>query len=454
MDPHILSIENINLTSTIIYASIIIVLIIFSGFFSKCETVFSSASRAKLITYIEENKKGSRKALWIIDNYNIVLSVILIGNNIVNIAISTLGLRLFLGLFLTDANWVDVVNTLCITLVVLTFGEILPKTKGRRNPEKLSLRLSGILYFIVKILTPIAFPFYKMNEIGSDKTDSEVSNVTPDDLENIIDSMENSGEIEEDEADMLQKVLDLDEIDVKNIMTPRVDVVALDIDSSIEDIKRCFFENQFSRVPVYEGTIDHIIGVLYEKEFFKAIIQNPSISDIRPLLGAPLFVVGSMSVNKLLSLLKHKNTHLAVVLDEYAGFDGIVTMEDALEELVGEIFDEHDEVPFTIIKKANEKYLVSGDLEIENLFEEISIEEPRDNIEANTVGGWVQDTLERIPAINDTVEFKVIKKYLYDELSQDEGVLYVTLKFSVIEIHNNRIKTLELSIEEFKEEEE
>ncbi|MBP5343314.1 HlyC/CorC family transporter [bacterium] len=455
MDPHlsIILFSSVNWVNTSIYLSIIIVLLIFSSFFSKCETVFSSVSKAKLMTLVDENKKGARKALWLSENYDEVLSVILVGNNLVNIAISTLGLRLLLGLFLTDASWVDIVNTILITIIVLIFGEVFPKSRGKAFPEKNALRLSGILYVVVKILKPISYPFYKVNKLTRENGESEADNISSDDLENIIDTMEDSGEIDTDEADMLQKVLDLREIDVKNIMTPRVDCVCLDVSQSIEEIKECFFENQFSRVPVYEGTIDHVIGILFEKEFFKAYIENNKIKDIRPILQKPLFVVGSMSADKLLSLLKLKNVHLAVVLDEYGGFDGVVTMEDCLEEVVGEIFDEHDEVPFTINRIGKDKYLVNGDLEIENLFDYFNFEDENE-YEATTVGGLIQDLLERVPIVNDVISIKVVSKVLYDELSPEEGIEYKELTFKVKEIENNRIIAVELLVSDFKNNEE
>ena len=456
MDPYLSSIiysTSFNWISTLIYSLIIIVLLVFSAFFSKSETVFSCASKAKLMTLVEENKKGARKALFLSENYDEVLSVILVGNNLVNIAISTLGLRLFLGIFASDASWIDIVNTVTITLLVLLFGEVLPKSSGKASPEKHALRLSGILYVVVKILKPISYPFYKVNRLALENKDTDSDTISSDDLENIIDTMEDSGEIDTDEADMLQKVLDLREIDVKNIMTPRVDCVCLDIESSIDEIKECFFENQFSRVPVYDGTIDHVIGILFEKEFFKAYIEDRKIKDIRPILQKPLFVVGSMTADKLLSLLKLKNVHLAVVLDEYGGFDGVVTMEDCLEEVVGEIFDEHDEVPFTINRIGKDKYLVNGDLEIENLFDYFHFEDESE-YEATTVGGLIQDTLERVPVVGDVVSIKVVSKVLYDELSADEGVEYKELTFKVKEIENNRIIAVELLVETIENSEE
>lgn len=415
------------------------------------ESVYSMVSKAKLMTAIDDNKKGARKALWLVEHYERLLSVILIGNNLVNIAISTLGLRVFLMLFESNSAWVDVLNTGVITLIVLIFGEILPKTRGRASTEKLACKYSGLMYVIYYILTPIAFPFYKLNAVCMTKMDIDPQNVTSGDLENIIDSMEDNGEIEEEEADMLQKVLDLSHIEIKDIMTPRVDVVALSIDSSVDEIKKCFFENQYSRVPIYEGTIDHIIGILYEKEFFKALIQNPKISSIKRLLNKPLFVVGSMRADSLLSLLKKENVHQAIVLDEYGGFDGVVTMEDTLEELVGEIFDEHDEVPFTIQEINENEYLVSGDLEIEGLFDYFSFDDDKENIESSTVGGWVQDKLERVAVVGDEAEFVIVSNIDYNALSQDEGYSKKKLKFKVNEILNNRITVLSLILEDYEE---
>lgn len=450
MDPH-LSILAVDYQAIAIYAAIIVVLLVLSAFFSMSETVYSSVSQAKLMTCIEENKKGARKALWLTENYDRVLSVILIMNNLVNIAISTLGLRIFLVLFENQSGWVDLLNTLVITLIVLIFGEILPKTHGKVKNETIALRYSALLYFVVKILTPISWPFYKMNRLAM-KNVEEDGSITLGDLENIIDTMEEDGELKKEAANMLERVLDLSKVDVKDIMTPRVDVVAIDVNSDIEEVKKCFFENQYSRVPVYEDTIDHIVGVLYEKEFFKALVQDPKTVNIRKLSNKPLFVVGSMRADSLLSYLKKQNVHLAVVLDEYAGFDGIVTMEDTLEELVGEIFDEHDEVPFRINKISEGHYEVSGDLEIENLFKELGLDDKPKDVEATTVGGWVQDSLERLPVIGDVITYKVMSKVLYDELSSDEGIEYKKLTFKVLNIEKFRITKLSLEVVDYIEE--
>ena len=445
MDPLICSIMAINWGATSIYAAIIITLLFCSSFFSKSETVFSSVSKAKLMTFIDENKKGARKALWLADNFDKVLSVLLVGNNLVNIAISTLGLRLFLGLFELDGSYVDVINTIAITVVVLIFGEILPKSKGKSNPEKNALKLSGVLYVVVKILTPISYPFYKMNKLTMNEDLEDAENISSDDLENIIDTMEEEGEIDSKEADMLQKVLDLNEVDVKDIMTPRVDCIYLDINTPIDDIKKCFFQNQYSRVPVYKDSIDHIVGVLFEKDFFKEYINNPKLTSIKRILQKPVYVVGSMRADDLLTLFKKKKNHLAIVVDEYGGFDGVVTMEDCLEELVGEIFDEHDDVPITIKEIGENKYEVSGDLEIENLFDYFDLEGEIET-EATTVGGLVQDLLERLPEVGDTVQIKIISKVIYSEIDSEEGIEYKLLVFTVKEIESNRITTVDLDI--------
>lgn len=453
MDPLIRNFMAINWGITSIYAGIIILLLFCSSFFSKSETVFSSVSKAKLMTYIDENRKGSRKALWLADNFDKVLSVLLVGNNLVNIAISTLGLRLFLGLFSSDGSYVDIINTVAITIIVLIFGEILPKSRGKANPEKNALRLSGVLYVIVKILTPISYPFYKMNKLTLHEDVDESENISSDDLENIIDTMEEEGEIDHKEADMLQKVLDLNEVDVKDIMTPRVDCVYLDINTPIDDVKKCFFQNQYSRVPVYKDSVDHIVGVLFEKDFFKEYINNPKLTSIKRILQKPVYVVGSMRADDLLTLFKKKKNHLAIVVDEYGGFDGVVTMEDCLEELVGEIFDEHDDVPVTIKKIGDNKFEVSGDLEIENLFDYFDLEGEVET-EATTVGGLVQELLERLPEVDDQVSLKIVSKVIYNEIDTEEGIEYKLLVFTVKEIESNRITSVELDIKDVDNDEE
>ena len=429
-----------------IYTSLLIILLICSAFFSMCEITYSTVNKIRLKTLIEDNKKGARKALYLAENYDKVLAAILVGNNLANIAITTLAVRIFAAIILNGSDGlIDLITTVTITIIVLIFGEILPKSLGKAKAETISIKFSGLMYVLMKILTPITFPFYHLNKAALKNVDSNEPSVTEDELETIIDTMESEGSIETDEANMLQRVLDLREVDVKDIETPRVDMIAIDVETDVDEVKDIFFKYQFSRIPIYEETRDNIIGILYEREFYTKLIKNQAVN-IRKLARKPLFVANTMKADALIELFRNENNHIAIVLDEYGGVDGIVTMEDALEELVGEIFDEHDEVPLTIHKIKDNEYLVNGDFELENLFEELDLGEKPEDIDATTVGGLITEKLERLPKVGDEISLRIITKINYSELDEEDGIEEKDLLFKVKSIKNRRITRVALQI--------
>ena len=433
--------------------ALMVCLIIGSSFFSMSETAFSTANKVRLKSYIDSGKNGARKALWISENFNKTLSTILVGNNIMNIALTTISVRVFSYIFQNNQALIEVFNTVVMTIIILIFGEIVPKSVAKIKPEALAIKISGLMYFLIKFFTPITFFFDGLNKILLRNVDEEdKATVTEDELESIIDTMELEGEIEKDEATMLQRVLDLSEVDVHEIMTPRVDVVAISVDDDIEEIKDIFFKNQFSRVPVYEDSIDNIIGILYEREFFTKILKNQRVY-LKKLIKKPLFVPPTMKADNLIKLFRQENNHMAIVTDEFGGFDGIVTMEDALEELVGEIFDEHDEIELNISKISDNKYLVNADYELDNFFEELDLgKRPETNV--SSVGGWIIDTLERIPEKGDTFSSTVTYKYIYNELSEVIATKKKELFFEITDITDRRIKYFTVIINEVVEEDE
>jgi len=431
---------------------LMIVLLIFSAYFSMSETAFSSVGKMRLKTLIDQNVHGSKKAYWIADNFDKMLTTILVGNNLANIGLTTVSVILFSEIFgqLENADTVvTIMNTVVMTIIILTFGEILPKSLGKTNPEKITLKTSGLLYFLIRFMTPLTFLFRHLNKrvIGRLEDSSKLT-VTEDELETIIDTMEEEGSIDEEEADMLQRVLDLSDITVAEIMTPRVDMVAIDASKDIQSITDLFFKHKFSRMPVFDGTNDNIIGVLYERDFFTKLIKGQHVN-IKKILKKPFFVPATTKVDSLIEMLQVENNHLAIVVDEYGGVDGIVTMEDALEELVGEIYDEHDDVEEPIIKKNEGEYVVDADYDLSSLFEDLNLGNSPLS-EANSVGGWLFEKFQDIPEVGEKVEFEQMINQTYNDLSELISEDLEILAFEVLKVKKRRIKSVKLTVKIYK----
>lgn len=431
---------------------LMLVLLLFSAFFSMSETAFSSVGKVKLKTLIDQDAHGAKKAFWIAENFDKTITTILVGNNIANIGLTTISVIFFNGIFgqLENAETiVSLMNTLVMTLVILTFGEILPKSLAKSHADKITLSLSGILYFLIKIMTPLTFLFRRLNKrvIGRFEDTSKVT-VTEDELETIIDTMEEEGSIDEEEADMLQRVLDLSEITVEEIMTPRVDMVAIDIQKDVSQITDMFFKHKYSRMPVYDGTNDNIIGILYERDFFTKLIKGQHMN-VKKILRKPLFVPATTKVDALIEMLQDENNHMAIVVDEYGGVDGIVTMEDALEELVGEIYDEHDEIDEPIIDKGNGLYLIDADHDLSALFEDLNLGKVPES-EANSIGGWLFEKFQDIPEVGEKIEFEQMINQTYNDLSELVSEDLEILSFEVLKVKKRRIKTVMLHVQVFE----
>jgi len=422
-------------------------LILVSSFFSMSETVFSSVGQIRLKTFIEEGRNGSKKALWITENFDRTITTILVGNNLANIALATVSVSFFSSIFVDNEAVVNLVNTLVMTTIILIFGEILPKSFAKNNADKLALLLSGILYWLIYVLRPVTWVFIKIKSGIIKETEDAVS-VTGDELETIIDTMEEEGSIDEDEAEMLQSVLDLSEKTVYDIMTPRVDMIGIEVNEDLEDIKKIFFENQFSRIPVYEENRDNVIGVLHERDLFTKLIKGQKVL-IRKLMKEPMFVSKSMRVDTLIETLQRENSHMAIVSGEYGGTSGIVTMEDALEELVGEIYDEHDEVEGELIQQIKEnKYGINAEIDLEDLFEELEIGNAPESHYSN-LAGWLYEMFEDIPEVDEGYTYiQEIPNYEHD----DDEPTWLSLRFVIKDIKERRISYVHLTIEEIADE--
>lgn len=369
-----------------------------SAFFSASETAFSTVNTIRLKNYADAGNKKAAIALKIAEMYEKTLSSLLIGNNLVNIAISSIATVLFTA-------WLGSmgagVSTIVVTIVVLIFGEILPKTYAKEHSEKVALSVGGFLLFIITILTPISFLFIQMQRgfISLFKGEKKQPSVTEDELKYIIETIENEGVLGKEESTLVQSALEFDETPAEKIAIPRVDMVCVDVNDSIDEILSEIVPEHYSRIPVYEHSVDKIVGVLYLRDMFDEMVQHGKEAlDVRKLMHPCVFVHRSMKIPAVLNVLQKQNQHMAIVTDDYGGTYGLVTMEDILEELVGEIYDESDEIPEGITKVNDTCFETVGETDLDDLFEEIGYEPPNFDCDYHSVSGWVLEELEHIPA--------------------------------------------------------
>ncbi len=384
----------------------VFVLVVFSAFFSSSETAVTSFNKLRLKNKAEDGNKKAAKALEMASDYDKTISSILIGNTVVNLATTSIVTVLFVDLF--GQSYGPLFATIFISVVILIFGEILPKSYAKENADSLILKMSGLLLLFTKFLYPltILFLFIRqfMGRFINSKDDSD-ENITEAELKCMIDEIEHQGGLEKDESELVQMALDFDEISVEEILTPRVDIIGIDIHESVENIQKVLISEKFSRVPVYDKTIDNVVGVLLEREFFKSMVLSKSF-DIKQNLQKPLFVPQWLKISDVLKELQRNKTHMAIVTDEHGGTMGLVTMEDVLEELVGEIWDEYDEVEQNIIKIDDETYEVEGSMNIKSMMEYFGFLTKNFESEGNTVGGWVMEQLHKILEEEDSFEYK------------------------------------------------
>lgn len=412
---------------------IMVLCIIFSAFFSAAETAFSSVNKIKLISLAEGGSKRAKSVLDTVERFDRFLTTILIGNNIVNILLATLAAVFFVKRVSPDYG--TTISTVAVTLVVLVFGEITPKTLAKAEPERFAMATVPAVRALVVLFTPINFIFSLWTKLVSKLRRAPVEpSITDDELITIVNEAYNEGELDENESELIRNAIVFDDRQAEDILTPRVDVVAVPIDASLREIAKVFSDTGFSRLPVYDGSLDNIIGVIHQKDFYEEILEGKK--DLKNIMQKPVFVAPTMKISKLLKELQSEQTHVAVVVDEYGGTAGIVTMEDILEELVGEIWDEHDEVVEDIEQLEDDEYLVQGTLTIEEFFEEFGISD--EESEADTVSGWVMEKLGKIPDEGESFEY--------------EGHLITISKIVSRRITEVKIKKLEVPEETDEEE--
>ncbi len=388
---------------------VIIVLVILSSFFSATETAFSCANSIKLKSHIASGKKNAKAVhTFAVEKYNKLVTAILIGNNIVNITASALGTLLFAELLRGTGVDHTTISTIVLTVAVLVFGEITPKYFASVYPEKVCYFVYPLMQFFYWILTPLSFIFdgYKklLSKIFKLKKDETV---TDEELMSLVDEAEEMGTLKEDESELLRSALEFDDLKVEDILVPRVNVIAIEVASSMQDIWEKFRECGYSRLPVYKDSIDNVIGFIHQRDFFNAYIEGATSieKDVQDIV----FTTEYTRISDLFRQLQKKKVHMAAVSDEYGGLVGIVTLEDILEELVGEIWDEHDEEQVLFGKIAEDEYWVDGKCELEPFFELYDLEKEDENFDANTVGGWVTEKYGGIPPIGEKITFKFLE---------------------------------------------
>ena len=386
---------------------LLILLIALSAYFSASETAFASYNKTRMKSEAEDKKAiKARRVLSLSENYEKLISTILIGNNIVNIVATSVATLFFTHLISNEAV-AATVSTVVMTLAVLTFGEITPKTVAKRTADSFTKKVADSLTVLTIVFTPLTFIFnlWQKFVLKFFKDDGEAA-VTEDEIITVVEEAAEDGEIDEQESELIKNVIKFSDLDVNDILTPRVDVTAVDINWDKERIAKVFAETEFSRLPVYDESIDNISGILYQKDFY-----NHSQLPVSELVKPVKFIFSSMKISRLLKLFQESKCHMVVVNDEYGGTEGIVTLEDVIESLVGEIYDEHDEVVEDIVKLSETNYKVLGSTSIDKFLEtfELELEEEDDDSDITTVSGFAAHNLEKIPDEGDVFEHRNLK---------------------------------------------
>ncbi len=401
---------------------IIVILLIMSAIFSASEMAFSSVNKIRLKNYAAKGDKRAEKALKIAHAFDDALTAILIGNNVVNILSTSISTVLFTKML--GSSGVGVA-TAVMTVLVLIFGEITPKSYAKSHAESVALMMAEPLWFLVKIMTPIVFVFKILQNAMKPKENQPT--VTEDELKFMIEEIEEQGVLEEQESDLVRSALEFDEITVDEILIPRVNIVAIERNESFNNIKELFLTEMYSRLPVYDKNLDSIIGVITNKNFFRLMNQNKE--DISEIIQDIIHLSDLKQISEALREMQKNKMHMAVVLDQYGGTKGIITMEDIIEELVGEIYDENDEIIDNFIEIDENEYEVSGELSISDMLENLDLPENEIESTGNTIGGWIMELLGHIASEGETAEngaFKMTVLSVKDQKIQKVKLVITT----------------------------
>ncbi|HCY51794.1 MAG TPA: HlyC/CorC family transporter [Clostridiales bacterium] len=385
-----------------VYIILIVVCILFSAYFSATETAFMSYSHIKMKTLADDGNRKAKRVLALSDKFDNILSTILIGNNIVNILATSFSTLLFIH-WLGNSNG-PTISTVVMTITVLIFGEITPKSIAKERPESFAMFTAPIIGFLSLIFFPLNWFFGLFKKLFRKifKKKEEETGTTEDELITFVEEAEEDGKIGEDESELIRSAIEFDDIEAIEIFTPRVDVAAIPDNSTEDEIAKVFSETGYSRLPVYKGTIDNIIGILHLKDFYSRVYKKGK--NFKSVMKQPVFVMPSIKVSDLLELFQKSKSHIAIISDEFGGTEGIVTMEDILEELVGEIWDEHDDVVEDISEKDG-VVTALGTASIEDVYDKFGIELKDEEVESSMVGGFIIDKLGKIPNEGDKFTF-------------------------------------------------
>ncbi len=387
----------------------LVALLICSAFFSAVETAYSTFNKIRFKSLAQAGNKRAEAVLKLESKYEKLLTGILIGNNIVNIALSSIATLFFVALIaktnVNDAQSIGAtVSTIVSTVAVLIFGEISPKVIARQNADKLVVAFYPIIKFILIILTPLTIIFGAWSALMSKIFRSkEQATITEEELITIVDEAQEDGALESDEGNLIRSAIEFSDVSAGDILTPRVEICAIPKDASVEEIAKIFIETSYSRLPVYGDDIDDIIGILHEKDFFVAYHNNNKT--VTKHIKKPVHVSEHIKITDLLQTLKNKKCHMAIVVDEFGGTMGIVTMEDIIEELIGDVWDEHDEIKEDFKEQEDGSYIVDCTAELDDFFEKFGVEIHNFEDLPQTVNGFIMKELETFPQVGDSFDF-------------------------------------------------
>ncbi|MGI6316632.1 MAG: hemolysin family protein [Christensenellales bacterium] len=384
-------------------------LVFVSGYFSASETAFSSMNQLRLKTMVGNGNKGARRALALIQDYDKVISTILIGNTIVNIAAASLATVLFAQLITRNAiTW----STIFMIVIILIFGEIIPKSIAQARPERFAIRSTPILRVLLIAATPLNFLLTGIKKMVLRLfRDKEESVYIEDELKTMVDEVEQEGGIDAQESELIHAAIEFRDLSASDILTPRVDIVAVEDIEDMETVVNTFRDSGYSRLPVYRESVDHIIGVVLQKDFFARDVENTSLKDYIKELP---FVVESTPISVLMRQLQQTQSHMAVVVDEFGGTAGILTLEDILEELVGEIWDEYDQIEEQYQSDADGSYIVPGNADLDDVLALFSLEPTDEAEDISTVNGWILNETGRIPAPGEILRMEGLDVSILD----------------------------------------
>jgi putative hemolysin len=394
--------------------------VLMSAYFSATETAFSSLNKIRIKVMAENGDRRAQLTYSLAEDYDRLISTILIGNNIVNIAVASIGTLLFVKIY---GDIGATISSVVVTVVVLIFGEITPKSVAKDFPEKFAMFSAPAIRLLICILTPVNFIFTQWKKLISNLLNTETDRkMSQEELMLLLEEAQRDGSIDKDEGDLLKNAVEFRDLEAQDILTPRVDLQAVSIDATKEEIAAAFTESHFSRLLVYDGDIDKISGIVHQKDFYTG--NGITSKNLREIISPPIFVRPMEKINDLLKILQANKSHMAVVIDEYGGTLGVVSMEDILEELVGEIWDEHDVLEEPFVQLAPDTYLVEGDVTFDDFCTYFHI---KDESESISLGGWIMERTGKVPEKGDSFD-------------------YEDLTIQVEQVHNNRIEKVRVIV--------